>query len=198
MIISPFVPYPHKKCRSHACGRSTTSNLFPRRGGARNGAADLRRFTLPSLQPAPTFELSPSRIIPIARLITRAARCVHLQEPEITMGPQTKQNLNAAMQSEAFSHVKYLRFAAHARMNEHWDLAQLFDEAADAARTGISPKKLNWRAGSQTTPRASDAQSRKNVLTLHVTNDSQEKRKHTAILPRQYFSKRYKRMKLPN
>jgi rubrerythrin len=39
------------------------------------------------------------------------------------------------MQTEAFTHVEYLRFAARARMNENWDLAQLFQVAADIDRT---------------------------------------------------------------
>ncbi|MFZ0592123.1 MAG: hypothetical protein WAM39_16780 [Bryobacteraceae bacterium] len=50
------------------------------------------------------------------------------------MNPRTKQNLNIAMQSEAFALAKYLRFAAHARMNENWDLANLFQTAADTGR----------------------------------------------------------------
>jgi rubrerythrin len=50
------------------------------------------------------------------------------------MSPRTKRNLNTAMQIEAFTHAKYLRFAARARMNENWDLARLFQAAADADR----------------------------------------------------------------
>lgn len=51
------------------------------------------------------------------------------------MSPQTKRNLKTAMQNEAFSQAEYLRFAARARMNENWDLAQLFQTAADNDRT---------------------------------------------------------------
>ncbi len=50
------------------------------------------------------------------------------------MSPQTKRNLKTAMQNEAFSQAEYLRFAAHARMNENWDIAQLFQTAADNDR----------------------------------------------------------------
>ena len=39
------------------------------------------------------------------------------------------------MQTEAFTHAEYLRFAAHARRNEYWDLAKLFQDAADTDRT---------------------------------------------------------------
>lgn len=51
------------------------------------------------------------------------------------MSPRTNRNLNSAMQGEAFTHIEYLRFAARARMNEKWDLAQLFQCAADTDRT---------------------------------------------------------------
>lgn len=50
------------------------------------------------------------------------------------MSPQTKRNLNTALQNEAFSQAEYLRFAARARMNENWDVAQLFQTAADNDR----------------------------------------------------------------
>lgn len=51
------------------------------------------------------------------------------------MSPRTKQNLNTAMQSEAFNNAACLRFAARARMNENWVLAKLFQTAADTDRT---------------------------------------------------------------
>lgn len=51
------------------------------------------------------------------------------------MSPRTKQNLNTAMRTEAFTHAEYLRFAAHARVNENWALAQLFRVTADTDRT---------------------------------------------------------------
>ena len=51
------------------------------------------------------------------------------------MSPRTKKNLSTAMQTEAFTHAEYLRFAAHARRNEYWDLAKLFQDAADTDRT---------------------------------------------------------------
>jgi rubrerythrin len=51
------------------------------------------------------------------------------------MSPQTKRNLKTAMQNEAFSQAEYLRFAARARLNENWDLAHLFQTAADKDRT---------------------------------------------------------------
>jgi rubrerythrin len=50
------------------------------------------------------------------------------------MSPRTKQNLNAAMQNEAFTHAEYIRFAAHARLRECWALANLFQTAADSDR----------------------------------------------------------------
>jgi rubrerythrin len=58
-----------------------------------------------------------------------------LLRAEIMMNPRTKRNLNTALQSEAFTHAKYLRFAARARTNENWDLAQLFQTTADTDRT---------------------------------------------------------------
>ena len=51
------------------------------------------------------------------------------------MTRRTKQNLDTAMQSEAFTHALYLRFAAHARMHENWELARLFQTMADTDRT---------------------------------------------------------------
>jgi rubrerythrin len=51
------------------------------------------------------------------------------------MSPRTKRNLNTAMQNEAFTEAEYIRFAARARMNESWSLANLFQAAADADRT---------------------------------------------------------------
>jgi len=51
------------------------------------------------------------------------------------MSRRTKQNLSTVMQSEAFTHALYLRFAAHARMQENCDLARLFQTVADTDRT---------------------------------------------------------------
>ncbi|MBV9225769.1 MAG: rubrerythrin family protein [Acidobacteriaceae bacterium] len=50
------------------------------------------------------------------------------------MTQRTKQNLNSAMQSEAFTQAAYLRYAAHARLEEDWELAQAFQKIADADR----------------------------------------------------------------
>jgi rubrerythrin len=50
------------------------------------------------------------------------------------MSPRTKLNLNSTMQSEAFNHAMYLRFAARARMNGNRQLALLFQNAADSDR----------------------------------------------------------------
>ncbi len=52
----------------------------------------------------------------------------------MTMTRRTKQNLDAAMQSEAFTHALYLRFAARARMHRNWQLARLFQTIADTER----------------------------------------------------------------
>ncbi len=51
------------------------------------------------------------------------------------MSPRTKRNLNTAMQSEAFTHALYSRFAANARMHQDWELARLLQMAADTDRT---------------------------------------------------------------
>jgi rubrerythrin len=59
---------------------------------------------------------------------------VHELKVEVAMSARTKQNLNTAMQGEAFNHAKCLRFAAHARMNENWNVAQLFQTTADTDR----------------------------------------------------------------
>jgi rubrerythrin len=53
----------------------------------------------------------------------------------MTMTRRTKQNLDTAMQSEAFTHALYLRFAARARMHKNWKLAQVFQTIADTERT---------------------------------------------------------------
>jgi rubrerythrin len=51
------------------------------------------------------------------------------------MSPRTKQNLIAAMQCDALDAAKYGRFAARARMDDDWELAKAFQEAADSDRT---------------------------------------------------------------
>ena len=51
------------------------------------------------------------------------------------MSPRTKKNLMTAMKCDAFDAAKYSRFAAHARMCDDWELAQMFQETADSDRT---------------------------------------------------------------
>lgn len=60
------------------------------------------------------------------------------------MSPRTKQNLSTAMQKEAMTYAKYLRFAAQARLHEDWDLARLFQTAADADRTDHFAKEAEF------------------------------------------------------
>ena len=50
------------------------------------------------------------------------------------MTARTKQNLNAAMVKEALANAKYMRFAACARMNEHPEIARIFQKTADTDR----------------------------------------------------------------
>ncbi len=51
------------------------------------------------------------------------------------MNPRTKNNLKAAMECDALDAAKYSRFAARARMDDDWELAEVFQEAADDDRT---------------------------------------------------------------
>lgn len=44
---------------------------------------------------------------------------------------QTRKNLEAAMQGEAFANLKYQTYAEHARKSGHAELAKLFDENAN-------------------------------------------------------------------
>jgi rubrerythrin len=50
------------------------------------------------------------------------------------MNPRTRQNLKTAMKAEAFSFAKCSRFAAHARLTENHQLAELFRTTADVDR----------------------------------------------------------------
>jgi rubrerythrin len=52
------------------------------------------------------------------------------------MSPRTKQNLMSALKSEASESATFSRFAAHARMESEWDLAETFQENADRDRIG--------------------------------------------------------------
>jgi rubrerythrin len=52
------------------------------------------------------------------------------------MSPRTKQNLMSAMKTEASESATFSRFAAHARMESEWDLAETFQENADRDRIG--------------------------------------------------------------
>jgi rubrerythrin len=54
---------------------------------------------------------------------------------EILMKPRTKQNLMSAIQSEAFAHAMYKRFAERARSEDELGLAHVFQRAADAQWT---------------------------------------------------------------
>jgi len=51
------------------------------------------------------------------------------------MTQRTKQNVTTAMQSESFVQATFLRYAAHARMDADWELAQIFQRIADSDRT---------------------------------------------------------------
>jgi rubrerythrin len=44
--------------------------------------------------------------------------------------PSTATNLSAAMHGEAFAHLKYMKYAEHARANGNEELAKLFEENA--------------------------------------------------------------------
>jgi rubrerythrin len=50
------------------------------------------------------------------------------------MSPRTKKNLLTAMECDAFDAAKYSRFAAHARMDDDWQLAKAFQDTADLDR----------------------------------------------------------------
>lgn len=51
------------------------------------------------------------------------------------MTERTKNNLKAATESDALDAVKYSRFAARARMDDDWKLAELFQDVSDSDRT---------------------------------------------------------------
>lgn len=51
------------------------------------------------------------------------------------MSPRTKKNLITAMECDAVDAAKYSRFAARARMDDEWELANALQETADCDRT---------------------------------------------------------------
>lgn len=51
------------------------------------------------------------------------------------MSPRTKSNLLTALDCDALNAAKYARFAARARKDDDWPLAQVFQDAAESART---------------------------------------------------------------
>jgi rubrerythrin len=53
----------------------------------------------------------------------------------VSMTERTKNNLRAAMESDALDAAKYSRFAARARMDDDWELAEVFQDVADSDRT---------------------------------------------------------------
>ncbi len=57
------------------------------------------------------------------------------------MNPRTKKNLTDAIECTAFDATQYNRFAARARMEDEWHLAELFQEMADTDRTEYFPKE---------------------------------------------------------
>lgn len=50
------------------------------------------------------------------------------------MSPRTKRNLNIALERDAVDAATYSRFAARARSEDDWNLAQAFQETADRDR----------------------------------------------------------------
>lgn len=50
------------------------------------------------------------------------------------MSPRTKRNLNVALERDAVDAATYSRFAARARSEDEWNLAQAFQETADRDR----------------------------------------------------------------
>jgi rubrerythrin len=50
---------------------------------------------------------------------------------EQTLNPQTRKNLEAAMDGEAFANLKYQAYAEHARKSGHPEIAKLFDDNAN-------------------------------------------------------------------
>lgn len=51
------------------------------------------------------------------------------------MTQRTRKNVTAALQCDAVDSAKYQRFAARARMDDDWELAKAFQDAADADRS---------------------------------------------------------------
>jgi rubrerythrin len=67
---------------------------------------------------------------------------------EDPMTQRTKQNAITAMQAEAFAQASSLRYAAHARLDGDWELAQAFQRIADSDRTQHFAKEadlVQWR-----------------------------------------------------
>ena len=63
------------------------------------------------------------------------------------MSPRTKKNLNAAMERDALAAATYERFAARARREGDWELAQAFQETADADSGQHFSKELDLQGG---------------------------------------------------
>lgn len=57
------------------------------------------------------------------------------------MSPRTRHNLDIALQRDAIDATTYSRFAARARMDEEFELAQAFQETADRDRADHFPKE---------------------------------------------------------
>jgi rubrerythrin len=55
-------------------------------------------------------------------------------QTQVQLHHTTQNNLRTALHEEAFTYVKYLLFAKHARDARHPDVAQLFERTADAER----------------------------------------------------------------
>ena len=69
---------------------------------------------------------------------------------------------------------RYLRFAAHARMNENWDLAQLFQVAADTDRTEHFAEEADLAGLVRVIPRILDMLWKKSGLRLRCTRFAKE------------------------
>lgn len=68
------------------------------------------------------------------------------------MSPRTRSNLRAAMECDAVGAATYQRFAARARLEGDWELAQAFQETADADRTEHFAKELDMQGTIGDTP----------------------------------------------
>jgi rubrerythrin len=67
--------------------------------------------------------------------MAKSALHVHARLWRTEMTPRSKTNLIAAMKCDALDAAKYRRFAARARMEADWELADAFQDTAERDRT---------------------------------------------------------------